>query len=91
MALQIRAVRLRRGRCLPGSTRQGVTVRIRHGSGEPCYEGAIRLRLLFTTGNKEEFSPTTAVDERVKPAATLAFRCEQPLRAGKNVFGCRAD
>jgi sialidase-1 len=46
---------------------------------------------LFTTGDKEEFSPATAVGEPVKPAAKIAFRVAQPLRPGKNVFwlSCR--
>jgi sialidase-1 len=46
---------------------------------------------LFATGDQEAFSPATAVGERVKPAATIAFRVEQPLRVGKNVFwlSCR--
>ena len=46
---------------------------------------------LFTTGDKEAFSPATTIGERVKPEATIAFRCEQHLRAGKHVFwlSCR--
>ncbi len=46
---------------------------------------------LFTTGDKEEFSPTTAVGEPVTPAAAVTFRVDQPLRVGKNVFwlSCR--
>ena len=46
---------------------------------------------LFTTGDKEEFSPATAVGERVKPAATIAFCLDRALLAGRNVFwlSCR--
>jgi sialidase-1 len=46
---------------------------------------------LFVTGDKEEFSPARPVGAPLKPAATIAFRVDQPLRAGKNVFwlSCR--
>lgn len=46
---------------------------------------------LFSTGDKEEFSPVKPVGPHRKPAAMVTFRVDQPLRAGKNVFwlSCR--
>lgn len=46
---------------------------------------------LFSTGNKDEFSPAKAVGEPVPPAAMITFRGEQILQPGKNVFwlSCR--
>lgn len=46
---------------------------------------------LFSTDDKEDFSPSMAVGEPVKPAEAVTFRCEQELRPGKNVFwlSCR--
>ena len=46
---------------------------------------------LFSTGDKESFSPAKPVGARLKPAATIVFHADQPLRVGKNVFwlSCR--
>jgi sialidase-1 len=46
---------------------------------------------LFSTGDKEEFSPATQFGEPVRPAAEVTFRGEQAIRPGKNVFwlSCR--
>lgn len=46
---------------------------------------------LFATGDKDEFSPGTPVGPSTAPAATVTFRVDQSLRAGKNVFwlSCR--
>ncbi len=46
---------------------------------------------LFTTGDKEDFSPAAALGERARPAAAIAFRVRQALRPGKHVFwlSCR--
>ena len=41
---------------------------------------------LFSTGDKDEFSPATAVGEPVQPTAAFTFRVTQPLGAGKNVY-----
>ncbi len=47
--------------------------------------------ILYSTGEKTDFAPATLFGEPVKPAATITFRGEQALRAGKNVFwlSCR--
>jgi sialidase-1 len=46
---------------------------------------------LYSTGNKDEFSPSTSIGQRAKPAKEVTFRGEQTLGAGKNVFwlSCR--
>lgn len=46
---------------------------------------------LFSTGDKEEFGATTQFGEPARPAATVTFRGERALSAGKNVFwlSCR--
>ena len=53
--------------------------------------GDLESLTLFSTGDKEEFSAATTFGEPAKPAATVAFRGEQALRTGKNVFwlSCR--
>ena len=46
---------------------------------------------LFFTQDQEPFSPASPLGEPQRPAETIAFRGEQPLRPGKNVFwlSCR--
>lgn len=46
---------------------------------------------LFFTQDKDPFSPANPLGEPQRPAETIAFRGEQPLRPGKNVFwlSCR--
>jgi sialidase-1 len=41
---------------------------------------------LFSTGDRDEFSPATSFGEPAKPAAELTFRGERALSADKNVF-----
>ncbi len=41
---------------------------------------------LFDTADKEVFSPSAPIGEPVAPAAEIAFPCDRPLQAGKNVF-----
>jgi len=41
---------------------------------------------LFSTGDKDEFSPATRIGEPAKPAKEVTFRGERVLNAGKNVF-----
>jgi sialidase-1 len=55
--------------------------------------GDLESLTLFSTGDQEEFSSATVFGEPVKPAATVTFRGEQVLRAGKNVFwlSCRLN
>jgi len=53
--------------------------------------GDLESLTLFTTGDKEGFSPATPVGEPAMPAAAVTFPVDQPLRVGKNVFwlSCR--
>ena len=46
---------------------------------------------LYSTGDKDTFSPSTLIGQRAKPAKEVMFRGEQTLRAGKHVFwlSCR--
>ena len=53
--------------------------------------GDLESLTLFSTGDKDEFSPAAPFGEPAKPAATITFRGERVLNAGKNVFwlSCR--
>lgn len=46
---------------------------------------------LYSTGDKQDFSPAMQFGERANPAKEIAFRVEQKLQPGKNVFwlSCR--
>lgn len=46
---------------------------------------------LYSTDDKQDFSPATSFGERANPAKEIAFRLEQKLQPGKNVFwlSCR--
>ena len=46
---------------------------------------------LFSTGEQDAFSATSRLGMPRRPAATITFRADQPLRSGKNVFwlSCR--
>ncbi|MDA1054971.1 MAG: exo-alpha-sialidase [Planctomycetota bacterium] len=41
---------------------------------------------LYSTGDKDEFSPATRMGELAKPAKEVTFRTERTLSAGKSVF-----
>jgi sialidase-1 len=53
--------------------------------------GDLESLSLFSTGEKEEFSPATPIGEPAKPAKEVTFRGECVLNAGQNVFwlSCR--
>ena len=48
---------------------------------------------LFSTGEKDEFSPTTPVGARVSPSASVTYAIDQPLLEGPNHFwlSCRLN
>ena len=48
--------------------------------------GDLESLTLFSTGDKDEFSPATRIGEPSKPAKEVTFRGEHVLTAGKNVF-----
>ena len=66
---------------------RGLTVSLAGTDGR----GDLDSLALFFTQNKEPFSPASPLGEPQRPAETIAFRGEQPLRPGKNVFwlSCR--
>jgi sialidase-1 len=53
--------------------------------------GDLESLALFSTGDKDEFSPATPIGEPVKPAKEVTIRGKRPLNAGRNVFwlSCR--
>ncbi len=48
--------------------------------------GDLESLALFSTGDREEFSPATPIGESATPANEVTFRAERTLSVGKNVF-----
>ncbi|MDA1055213.1 MAG: exo-alpha-sialidase [Planctomycetota bacterium] len=53
--------------------------------------GDLESLALYSTGDKDEFSPATPIGARAKPGEKVKFRAERTLSVGKNVFwlSCR--